>query len=150
MPSSTPSAAVNPNAAFLPSSKPSEPVNPNAAFMPSSKPSEPVNPNAAFMPKSTSDQPAEPSSLKHSATAPPGGFAQYSYSNRPVSSQPLLDDYSVHQQVYRPTEAEAKKHGKKKKKDVPKDSPRGALEDSAEKMDKGVSNFLKRIEKKIG
>jgi hypothetical protein len=60
-------------------------------------------------------------------------------------TKPLMTDYSIHQQVYRPTETEANmKHNK------PLKPPRGKLEDRADKLEKGVGGFLKKLEKKIG
>lgn len=73
-------------------------------------------------------------------TPPPGGFSQYQYSQGP--GKPLANDYSVHQQVYRPTEAEGQHKYK------PQKEPRGKLEDNAMKLEKGVTSIFKKIEKK--
>lgn len=56
-----------------------------------------------------------------------------------------VNQYDVHSQVYRPTEAE----GKVKHHELPKNQ-RGKLEDSAVKVEKGVTSFLKKLEKKYG
>jgi hypothetical protein len=75
--------------------------------------------------------------------APPGGFSQFNYNPALSNTQPLSTDYSIHQQVYRPTEGEAV--GKTKTK-----PPRGKLEERAGQLEKGVGGFLKKLEKKIG
>lgn len=86
----------------------------------------------------TSPQPYTPG-------APPGGFAQYNYNPALSHTQPLGTDYSIHQQVYRPTEGETviKQSSKTK-------PPRGKLEERAGQLEKGVGGFLKKLEKKIG
>jgi hypothetical protein len=73
---------------------------------------------------------------------PPGGFSNYQYSQ--AQSVPLMNDYSIHHQIYRPTEAEAAVKFK------PGKEPRGKLEDNAAKVEKNVTNFLKKLEKKYG
>ena len=84
----------------------------------------------------------------YSPAAPPGGFAQYNYAqnnNAMSGTKPLMDDYSIHQQLYRPTENEANmKHNK------PLKPPRGRLEAGAGAVENRVSGFLKKLEKKIG
>jgi hypothetical protein len=77
------------------------------------------------------------------ASAPPaGGFSNYQYTNAPAAQ--LSNEYAIHQQIYRPTEGE---HTVKHKSAKP---PRGKLEDNAQKLEKGVTSFLKRVEKKLG
>jgi hypothetical protein len=56
-----------------------------------------------------------------------------------------MNDYSIHQQVYRPTEDEAAHHKAKAMK-----PPRGRLEQRAGQVEKGVGSLLKKLEKKIG
>ncbi|KAL2074070.1 hypothetical protein VTL71DRAFT_7848 [Oculimacula yallundae] len=75
--------------------------------------------------------------------APPGGFAQHQYTSV-SNTQPLMTDYSIHQQVYRPTENEAYKPKKEPK------APRGNLEKRAGQIEKGIGGIFKKIEKKIG
>ncbi|KAK0100535.1 hypothetical protein ONS95_006995 [Cadophora gregata] len=75
--------------------------------------------------------------------APPGGFSQHQYSNS-GNTKPLMTDYSIHQQVYRPTENEAYKPKKEAK------PPRGNLEKRAGQLEKGLGSMFKKIEKKIG
>jgi hypothetical protein len=87
-----------------------------------------------------------------STAAPPGGFAQYQYT-KVSNTQPLMNDYSIHQQVYRPTEVEAASHGHKHKSGKTPAAgkpPRGKLEDRADKLERGVGSLLKKLEKKIG
>ncbi|KAH6720428.1 hypothetical protein DL95DRAFT_431255 [Leptodontidium sp. 2 PMI_412] len=75
--------------------------------------------------------------------APPGGFAQHQYTST-SNTKPLMTDYSIHQQVYRPTENEAYKPKKEAK------PPRGNLEKRAGQLEKGLGSMFKKIEKKIG
>jgi hypothetical protein len=79
--------------------------------------------------------------------APPGGFAQYNYNNSISNTRPLNNDYSIHSQVYRPTEFEAA-HGHKPGKAAK--PPAGKLEAKAVQVEKGVNSIFKRLEKKIG
>lgn len=77
---------------------------------------------------------------------PPGGYSNYSYSqqNQP---RPGAMDYSIHQQLYRPTEAEATNAAGLYQ---PKQDPRGKLEENAGRLERGVSGMLKKFEKKFG
>ncbi|KAH7395939.1 hypothetical protein BKA64DRAFT_746079 [Cadophora sp. MPI-SDFR-AT-0126] len=75
--------------------------------------------------------------------APPGGFSQHQYTST-SNTKPLMADYSIHQQVYRPTESEAYKPKKEAK------PPRGNLEKRAGQLEKGLGSMFKKIEKKIG
>lgn len=84
------------------------------------------------------------------AIAPPGGFSQFSYNptgNNAQPTQPPANDYSIHTQLYRPTETEAKMNTKPSKAEK---QPSGKLEARAGKVEKGVNGLLKRLEKKIG
>lgn len=57
-----------------------------------------------------------------------------------------MNDYSIHQQVYRPTEVEGTiKHNTK-----PFKPPTGKFEQKAGQLEKGVGSLLKKLEKKIG
>lgn len=73
---------------------------------------------------------------------PPAGYSNYQYSQGPAA--PLSNNYSIHHQLYRPTEGE---HAVKHK---PAKPPRGQLEESAQKLEKGITGFLKKVEKKYG
>ncbi|PBP17777.1 RNA recognition motif-containing protein [Diplocarpon rosae] len=75
--------------------------------------------------------------------APPGGFSQHQYGSASTTT-PLMTDYSIHQQVYRPTEDEAYKPAKEVK------APRGNLEKRAGQLEKGVGSLFKKLEKKLG
>lgn len=55
-----------------------------------------------------------------------------------------MTDYSIHSQVYRPTEGEYKVKSK------PAKPPAGKLEARAGQVEKGVNGLLKKLEKKIG
>jgi len=70
---------------------------------------------------------------------PPGGYSPYSYAQTP---QPATQDYSIHQQVYRPTEGEAATIYE------PKKEQKSKLEETAGKAEKKVTGFLKKMEKK--
>jgi hypothetical protein len=78
------------------------------------------------------------------AAAPPGGFSQYNYNPSPSGTQPIMSDYSIHQQVYRPTEYEsASKH-------KPVKPPSRKIEARAGQVETKVNGLLKKLEKKIG
>jgi hypothetical protein len=87
-----------------------------------------------------------PPPLTHSATAPPGGFVQYNYAQNSSGlsgNRPLMNDYSIHQQLYRPTESEISSKQKPLKKGTRLESGAGALENR-------VTGFLKKLEKRVG
>lgn len=92
--------------------------------------------------RSPSFPPVSTAAEAHPSLAPPGGFAQYNYKSL-SGTAPLMTDYSIHQQVYRPTEYESVSHHK------PPKPPSGRMEARAGQIEKGVSSLLKRIEKKI-
>lgn len=85
-------------------------------------------------------QPAQP-------TPPPGGFSTYNYGLPNNQSRPAGSDFSVHQQVYRPTESEAlgaqfpQGQGRE---------PRGKLEENAGRLERGMTGMFKKFEKKFG
>lgn len=73
---------------------------------------------------------------------PPGSsFSNYSYSSALPAGG---NEYSIHQQAYRPME------GEHVAKYAPKKEVRGRLEENAGRLEKGVSGMLKRFEKKFG
>jgi hypothetical protein len=86
-----------------------------------------------------------PQQYQPMASPPPGGYAQYQYGS--TTPQPTgADGYGVHQQLYRPTEQEAqiKNHA----------APGGPQAKSnmgkrAEKLEKGIGGFLKKLDKKF-
>ncbi|KAI0427045.1 hypothetical protein F5Y09DRAFT_317217 [Xylaria sp. FL1042] len=76
---------------------------------------------------------------------PPGGYAQFSYGS--PAQAPASADYSIHQQVYRPTEQE---HAAKYAEYKPK--PEGGhskLGQNAERLERGVTGMLKKFEKRF-
>lgn len=78
------------------------------------------------------------------ASPPPGGYTQYQYSSTSQQT-PGTDPYGMHQQLYRPTEQEA---------GVKDNEPAGGQRQSnigkrAEKVEKGVGKFLKKLDKKF-
>lgn len=83
---------------------------------------------------------------------PPGGYSTYDYrSPRPPSQHANM--YDIHQQVYRPTEAEASSHGRKPRVNSNHSGSMDRLdrkESRGEKVEKGVGRLFKKIEKKIG
>ncbi|KAH7018343.1 uncharacterized protein B0I36DRAFT_38212 [Microdochium trichocladiopsis] len=106
--------------------------------------------------------------------SPPGGFAQYNYGQvqqqQPQALQqqqqqsghrygPTGGDWSVHQQVYRPTEQEYVNHkidsGTLKPQPAPGEGVAtgekpSRLGQNAERLEKGVTGMLKKFEKKFG
>jgi hypothetical protein len=88
--------------------------------------------------------PQAPTGVPPPASAPPGGFSTYNYQHM-GNQQPQASDYSIHQQVYRPTEGEAT--GKAAKAPKP---PRGKLEERAGRLEKVGGSLFKKLEKKIG
>ncbi|KAK8149243.1 hypothetical protein G3M48_007773 [Beauveria asiatica] len=77
---------------------------------------------------------------------PLGGYSNYSYNN-PTPAQNGGLDYSLHQQVYRPTEVEMTA---KMQPYQPKKETKSKLEQKAGKLENGVTGMLKRFEKKFG
>lgn len=59
-------------------------------------------------------------------------------------------DYAIHQQAYRPTEAEAGAHKKNSKYKLEGDAKPGKLEQGATRVENKVNKFLKGLEKRIG
>ncbi|KKK19596.1 hypothetical protein P175DRAFT_0437937 [Aspergillus ochraceoroseus IBT 24754] len=79
-----------------------------------------------------------------------GGYSDYSYDQTPRQHR-FSSEYDVHNQMYRPTEAEAKSHLQKHAQlavQNPGQRPR-KLEDSAMRMENSVNRFLKKLERKI-
>ncbi|RYO88496.1 hypothetical protein DL764_008722 [Monosporascus ibericus] len=83
---------------------------------------------------------------------PPGGFAQFSYTPANPNPNPAAgSDYSIHQQVYRPTEVEASnsRYDDAKLRAGSSDGKPSRLDQNAKKLEKGVTGMLKRFEKKF-
>ncbi|KAM4058032.1 hypothetical protein HRG_011013 [Hirsutella rhossiliensis] len=77
---------------------------------------------------------------------PPGGYSGYPHGPQTPSGAPG-QDYSIHQQVYRPSEADS---GPTPHQYQPKQEPRGKLEENAGRLERGVTGMLKKFEKKFG
>ena len=108
----------------------------------------PGPPSAAGGQYAPSSSPAAPhpgsTPAAQPATAASGlAYANYSYAQggQPAQGQ---QEYNVHQQVYRPTEGEAM--GKVK----PIEGEKSKLGQNAVRLEKGVTGFLKKFEKKYG
>lgn len=83
---------------------------------------------------------------------PPGGYSNYEY-NQPQQHHhhhhSQGDPYDVHNQVYRPTEAEGR-HGQHRPSEAGPGQQPGKLEQRADRLEKGVNKWLKKLDKKIG
>ena len=110
---------------------------------------------AIYSPGFVSPAPPVPGAY-NPVSPPPGGFAQYNYgqtSSTQISNTPAMQtQYSVHQQVYRPTEAEAvtKHHDKPKPAQPGIKPPVGKFEQRAGQLEKGMTGLFRKLEKKIG
>ncbi|GME61856.1 hypothetical protein GTA08_BOTSDO04643 [Neofusicoccum parvum] len=84
---------------------------------------------------------------------PAGGYSQYSYGQPTGQPQSQSDMYAVHSQLYRPTEHEANTHHHTKVPANPQAGPGvpgpGKFEQRVDRVEKGVSKFLKRLDKKL-
>ena len=101
-------------------------------------------------------QPQYPDYLSAKVSPPPGGYSNYSY-DQPQQQRPQSGSspYDVHSQVYRPTEAEvAPKKGRKSSQSAQQaydgSYQQGKMGERADKVEKGVNRFLKKLEKKVG
>lgn len=83
--------------------------------------------------------PPAPAAAAVSPPVPQSSQAGAGYTYNPQVGQPQANEYSVHQQFYIP-ESQYK----------PKQETKGKLEEKAGKLEKGVTGFLKRVEKKLG
>ena len=104
-------------------------------------------PGAGFAPP---PPPPPPQSQPPAVTAqapPPGGYSQYNYSQQ-SQQQPGGVDYGIHQQLYRPTQAEVSSHAKPNYQ--PKTEVRGRLEENAGRLERGMTGMFKKFEKKFG
>lgn len=78
------------------------------------------------------------------ASPPPGGYTQYQYGST-TQQTPGTDPYAMHQQLYRPTEQEASVH----EHTAPGQQRNSNMGRRAEKVEKGVGKFLKKLDKKF-
>lgn len=91
-------------------------------------------------------QPTPPMTGSGMPPLPPGGHSGYPRGPQ-TPSWPPGQDYSIHQQVYRPSGAEP---GPTPHQYQPKQEPRGKLEENAGRLERGVTGMLKKFEKKFG
>ncbi|KAL4885863.1 hypothetical protein BJY04DRAFT_214060 [Aspergillus karnatakaensis] len=80
-----------------------------------------------------------------------GGYSNYSYDQAPKQHSQSSSEYDIHNQMYRPTEAEAGSHLQDHAKLATQSQgqrPR-KLEDKAARVESGVNRFLKKLEKKL-
>lgn len=84
----------------------------------------------------------KPQNYQPLASPPPGGYSQYQYSSTGAAQDP----YATHQQLYRPTEQEASTVDH-----LPAGAPgaKSNIGKRAEKVEKGVGKFLKKLDKKF-
>lgn len=80
---------------------------------------------------------------------PPGGYANYTYGQQGQPVPSGADQYAIHQQAYRPTEAEALT-GAGHNPYVPKQESKGRLEENSRRLERGMTGMLKKFEKKFG
>ncbi|OAA56095.1 hypothetical protein ISF_07693 [Cordyceps fumosorosea ARSEF 2679] len=122
----------------------SVPGPPSFAPPPTAAQSPPAAPASAPAPAPV--QPPPPVASAVASPPPLGGYSNYNYSN-PTPAQNGGLDYSIHQQVYRPTEVEM---SAKLQPYQPKQETKSKLEQKAGKLENGVTGMLKRFEKKFG
>ncbi|PWY91226.1 hypothetical protein BO70DRAFT_358672 [Aspergillus heteromorphus CBS 117.55] len=85
-------------------------------------------------------------------TFPPlGGYAQYSYETPQRHASVSSNDFSIHNQLYRPTELESTSRHQKFAKEAmqkPGDRPQTFVK-AAYKVEGGVNRFLRKLEKRL-
>jgi hypothetical protein len=79
---------------------------------------------------------------------PLGGYSNYSYNQPQYQQQRPNNDYDIHSQVYRPTEAEQMAHHKHHA-PKPKDQKSGRLSENAVRVEKGLNSLFKKLDKKL-
>lgn len=77
---------------------------------------------------------------------PPGGYVQYNYGQ---NHAPNADQYNIHQVAYKPTQQEHGAHSKPPPTQPGPGQQPGKLESHANKLEKGVGRFLKKLDKKF-
>lgn len=98
-------------------------------------------------PSQPASQPTPPVTNSSLPPPPAGGYPNYSYSQQ-APARHASQDYSIHQQLYRPSGSE--KGSKPPQPYQPKPEGRGRLEENAGKLERGVQGMLKKFEKKFG
>ncbi|GAP92135.1 hypothetical protein SAMD00023353_7700490 [Rosellinia necatrix] len=116
----------------------------------------PTAPTAAHHHQQQHHQPTPPPPAAQAVPGvpapPPGGYSQFSYNNSNSNNAhhqalPAGSEYSIHQQLYRPTEQEhAAKYGDYKPK---AEGQHSKLGQGAERLERGVTGMLKKFEKKF-
>ncbi|GJN70564.1 RNA recognition motif-containing protein [Purpureocillium lilacinum] len=97
-------------------------------------------------PPQPASQPTPPASNPSGPLQSPEGFTNYTYSQQHTPVRQLSQDYSIHQQVYRPST----ETGTTQAQYQPKQEGRSRLEENAGKLERGVTGMLKKFEKKFG
>ncbi|RAQ68934.1 RNA recognition motif-containing protein [Aspergillus flavus] len=110
----------------------------------------PKDPNAHLYGQTQNLYGGQPQIQPASPPPPPiGGYSNYSYDKVAVQ-QPVANDYDIHRQLYRPTEAEVNSHSQKiAQKSIQNPGRPRNLEERAHRMESSVNRFLKKLEKKI-
>lgn len=143
-PSFVPPPAAAPTHPYGPGTTPME--TPTTQILGDSYVSGPPQPLAHLQP-----QYADYLSSRPQPQEPVGGYSDYRYdqpSRHHSHSHSHNRDHAIHNQVYRPTEEEM--HGKQKPSKAGPGQKPGKLEARAEKAEKGVNRFLRRLEDKLG
>ncbi|KAK8061784.1 hypothetical protein PG994_008150 [Apiospora phragmitis] len=85
------------------------------------------------------------------SSPPPGGYANYNYTTSNPSGAGGATDYSIHSQVYRPTEQEAvHRKGESGGSYRPRSGEeRSKLGQNADRLERGVTGMFKKLEKKL-
>lgn len=143
-PSFVPPPAAAPTHPYGPGTTPME--TPTTQILGDSYVSGPPQPLAHLQP-----QYADYLSSRPQPQEPVGGYSDYRYdqpSRHHSHSHSHNRDHAIHNQVYRPTEEEM--HGKQRPSKAGPGQKPGKLEARAEKAEKGVNRFLRRLEDKLG
>lgn len=114
-------------------------------FAPPPPPPHPPQGQTPTPPGVALQSPGLPGGLQSPGMPPPGGFAQYDYGSR--GQAPVQNDYSIHQQVYRPT-ADEKAYANLEA-NGPRREERSRLGQNADRLERGVTGMLKKFEKKF-
>lgn len=100
-----------------------------------------------FPPPPPGPPPTGHTSSGHSAP-PVGGYSGYQYTQQAQQPSSQAEAYNIHNQAYRPTEAEAA-HGHGSSKPLSPPVKPGGFEDRVAKLEKGVGRFFKKLDQKM-
>lgn len=106
----------------------------------------PQSPAPPYMHHQQQQQITPPIASPGLASPPPpmGAYSGYNYTTQQGGGHTPGNEYSIHQQAYRPSEGEmVPKYG-------PKKEVRGRLEENAGRVERGVTGMLKKFERKFG